>query len=89
MQERLRRPEDFEFLKIEKTDAEGKATFLELGDSLHMLVQHKKKVMLVANVDDGYLFLDDRPTTKIVLDRKLVKPGDSVHLKGNKNHLLY
>lgn len=89
-QTELRQPEDFIFRAVETTDAEGKATFDNLGDNLNMLVRDKnKKALLVGNVDVGYSSAERRPRTKLVLDRKLVKPGDDLHIKGIRVYMLY
>ncbi|GMH44588.1 hypothetical protein BSKO_12540 [Bryopsis sp. KO-2023] len=69
-------------LSTNVTDAEGKAFFFDgllSADFAH--VEYKKKSFFVRRVYSGY---DDfkESSTSFVFDRRLVKPGETLHIKG-------
>ncbi|GMH44597.1 hypothetical protein BSKO_12549 [Bryopsis sp. KO-2023] len=70
-------------LSTNVTDAEGKAFFFDgllFADFAH--VEYKKKSFFVRRVYSGYDDLLEEISASLVLDRRLVKPGETLHIKG-------
>ncbi|GMH44586.1 hypothetical protein BSKO_12538 [Bryopsis sp. KO-2023] len=65
------------------TDVEGRAFFFDgllSADFAH--VEYKKKSFFVRRVYSGYDDLLEEISASLVLDRRLVKPGDTLYIKG-------
>ncbi|GMH41747.1 hypothetical protein BSKO_09657 [Bryopsis sp. KO-2023] len=65
-----------------RTDAEGRGFFSNgLKHAEYTHVEYRKKSLFIRNILTGYSFSKDG-STSLVLDRRLVKPGETLHIKG-------
>ncbi|GMH44595.1 hypothetical protein BSKO_12547 [Bryopsis sp. KO-2023] len=65
-----------------RTDAEGRGFFSNgLKHAEYAHVEYRKKSLFIRNILTGYSFSKDS-SASLILDRKLVKPGESLHIKG-------
>lgn len=47
-----------------------------------MLVEHEGKATFIPSIDVRGAWVDQDPNFDIIFDRKLTKPGDTLHVKG-------
>ncbi|GMH44587.1 hypothetical protein BSKO_12539 [Bryopsis sp. KO-2023] len=65
-----------------RTDAEGRGIFSNgLKNSDYAHVEYRKKSLFIRNVLRGNSYSKDG-SVSLVLDRRLVKPGETLHIKG-------
>ncbi|GMH46152.1 hypothetical protein BSKO_14120 [Bryopsis sp. KO-2023] len=72
-----------EISKPVMTDKDGKAIVEEpLNNDMLVHIEYKKRSLFVSPISSGYFEEVDSTRVVIVLDRKLVRPGETLHVKG-------
>lgn len=78
----LYKKEEYDLVANGTTNATGLASFSSISGRIHVKVEYKGKALFIP---DGHLYGPDsneNVRSTIVLDKRLAKPGDTVHLKG-------
>lgn len=84
IQYKLREPEDYVLFAEGETDADGKTVFEGLvSHDLSLIVQHNKKSIILSSIESAYTPYRAPLKSSLILDRALVKPGESLHVSGD------
>ncbi|GMH35163.1 hypothetical protein BSKO_03031 [Bryopsis sp. KO-2023] len=65
-----------------KTNEDGIALFDESFSEMHLHVEHRKDAVLMPGIRSGHFNGGPDDVARLVLDKKLAQPGQSMHIKG-------